>query len=272
MSKRKVPAALHRELSEYASLLRALRTRDTMDVTKYLTKPSPFITTAENSADLPMDEASSSKGQSQPPSYSRDGKKKHVPRDHWTRWPLMLHDVLQPEWTLEDEVAVLASQVLKARSIPFSENSGACTSDEESQNDLVILDTEIDDDDPDPAFYVPYLTYTIANFLSTTFAELASHTPARPPSMQNRIEPLNWRAVIDAVVSSGNAEPECVPNSVSCIIFQQRDRVVQNVIRRMEATYGPTPSSLQCEMPSNYQGPFHLFQVKMVLSSSPNSR
>ena len=212
MSKRKVSAALHRELSEYASLLRALRTRDTMDVTKYLTKPSPFI------KQVIPDEASSSKGQPNTPSHSRDGtpsahsrssdgkKKKHIPRDHWTRWPLMLHDVLEPEWTLEDEVAVLASQLLKARSIPFSENPGDCPSDEESQNDLVVLDTKIDDDDPDPAFYVPYLTYIIANFLSTVLAELASHTPPRPPSMQNRIEPLNWRAVIDAVVSCGNPE------------------------------------------------------------------
>ena len=223
MSKRKVPAALHRELSEYSALLRALRSRDTMDVTKYLTKPSPFaMPFNEACADLPMDEASSSKGsnqQSNTPSYSRDGtpsaysrssdgkatKKKHIPRDHWTRWPLMLHDVLKPEWTLEDEVAVLASQVLKARSVPYSGSSEDCF-DEESQDDLIVLDTEIDDDDPDPAFFVPSLTYIINNFLSTILAELASHTPPRPPSMQNRIEPLNWRAVIDAVVACGDPE------------------------------------------------------------------
>ena len=43
MKKRGVPAALHSELTEYA-FLRALRTRDAMDLTAYLTMPSPVTT------------------------------------------------------------------------------------------------------------------------------------------------------------------------------------------------------------------------------------
>jgi hypothetical protein len=44
MKKQRVPAALHFELTEYASLLRALHTRDidAMDLTSHLTKLSPF--------------------------------------------------------------------------------------------------------------------------------------------------------------------------------------------------------------------------------------
>jgi hypothetical protein len=229
MSKRRVPAALHRELSEYASLLRALRTRDTMDVTKYLTKPSPFalnddtqLNLEDDMAGLPGD-ALKTKRLNSPSSLISDStdisssirsssksngspKKKRKRRDQWTRWPVMLEDVLKPEWTLEDEVAVVASQVTKARSHPLSKISPDAHPSEESDDGLIVLDLEVEDDDPDPPFYVPSLTYIIANFLSMILAQLASHTPARPCSMQNRIEPLNWQAVVNAVISCDNPE------------------------------------------------------------------
>jgi len=224
MSKRRVPAALHRELSEYASLLRVLRTRDTMDVTKYLTKPSPFALNDDTQLNLeddmdgslgdalktqrlnspsPLISDSTDRSSSVRSSSKSNGSpKKRKRRDQWTRWPVMLKDVLKPEWTLEDEVAVVASQVTKARSHPLSKISPDAHPSEESDDGLIVLDLEVEDDDPDPPFYVPSLTYTIANFLSTILAQLASHTPARPCSMQNRIEPLNWQAVINAVISS----------------------------------------------------------------------
>jgi hypothetical protein len=139
MSTRRVPAALHHELSEYASLLRALRTRDTLDVTKHLTKPFP-MTLSQASDDHPSsedemnemldklsksnhfsstvssytDDAPSSRSRSRSRVHEVPCRKKQIPRDHWTRWPLMLDDVLEPEWTLEDEVAVVASQVVRA--------------------------------------------------------------------------------------------------------------------------------------------------------------
>lgn len=139
MSKRRVPHPLHSELSEYASLLRALRTRNTLNLTPHLTKPS---------------------------------------NRSWSRWPLLLHHIPIPEWSLEDEVAVIASTVIKSQ----------------------------DDDDPDHPSYIPYLTSSIASLLSTIFSLLAKHTPARPASMQNRIEPLNWRSVIDVIVTCDISE------------------------------------------------------------------
>lgn len=183
MSTRRIPAALHRELSEYASLLRALRTRDALDITKHLTKN-----------EILSDDAQTGKL-----------------RDHWTRWPLMLNDVLEPEWSLEDEVAVVASHVLKT-TLPLRPPSPS--SSEEPEDDIVVLDMQPEDDDPDHAHYIPSLTCIISNYLSTILSRLASLTPPRPASMQNRIEPLNWRAVIDAVVSLGDPEisnPMCVP-------------------------------------------------------------
>jgi len=181
----RVPVALHSELTEYASLLRALRTRDAMDLTVHLKKPSPFA--GPSDLDHPINKVDISKPQPK--------------RDHWTRWPLLLQDVPIPEWTLEDEVAVIASRVIKARSTPtFPVSEGPLEHDDPSHTDYV-MNTEFEEDDPDHPFYVPYLTSIIATLLSTIFSLLAKHTPSRPASMQNRIEPLNWRSVIDVMVA-----------------------------------------------------------------------
>ena len=197
-----------------------------MDITKHLTKPSPFASPNEklDFNDLGFDEASSSPGASQtstsrsssvvsetpPESHLQSAKgkekakaRKRVRRDHWTRWPLLLHDVLKPEWTLEDEVAVVASQVLKVH--PINHPVAVVPDDDDEVEDQFLeLDMEVEEDDPDPPYYVPPLTYITAEFLSTILSNLASFTPARPASMQNRVEPLGWRSVIDAVVSCRN--------------------------------------------------------------------
>ena len=240
MKKRRVPAALHFELTEYASLLRALRTRDAMDLTTYLTKPSPFtlhprnepvnldddnlddellddlpsrspsaVNSRENSAvagpsdlDHPINKAIA---EEEPAKGSKKIALKRK-RDQWTRWPLLLEDVPIPEWTLEDEVAVIASRVMKSRPTPtFPVFEGPLEHDDPSHTDYV-MSTEFEEDDPDYPFYVPYLTSITASLLSTIFSLLAKHTPARPASMQNRIEPLNWRSVIDVLVNCGDSE------------------------------------------------------------------
>ena len=239
MKKRRVPAALHFELTEYASLLRALRTRDVMDLTANLTKPSPFTlppqsepvnldSDNDNLDDELLDDLSSRSasitagksgensavaGSSDPnhPIEEATAAKKKVSkpkrkRDQWTRWPLLLDDLPIPEWNLEDEVAVIASQVMKSRLTPtFPVFEGPLEQDDPSRTDFV-LNRELEEDDPDHPFYVPYLTAFTASLLSTIFSLLAKHTFARPASMQNRIEPLNWRSVIDILVNCGESE------------------------------------------------------------------
>jgi len=69
-----------------------------------------------------------------------------------------------------------------------------------------VMNMECEEDDPDHPFYVPYLTSMTAALLSTIFSLLAKHTPARPASMQNRIEPLNWRSVIDVLATCDVSE------------------------------------------------------------------
>ena len=54
MAKRRwIPAALHAELTEYSSLLRALRTSDTLDLASHLIQPPPsFISQASLAGDV----------------------------------------------------------------------------------------------------------------------------------------------------------------------------------------------------------------------------
>ena len=224
MKKRRVPAALHFELTEYASLLCALRTRDAMDLTAHLAKPSPFTLSPQNENnldddddelfddDLPLSLVKSRENAVIAGPNDLDypiNKAITTPkrkRDHWTRWLLLLKDVPIPEWTLEDEVAVIASQILKSHpSLIFPISEGPLEQDDPSHTDYV-MNTELEEDDPDHPFHVPYLTSTIASFLSTIFSLLAKHSPARPASMQNRIEPLNWRSVIDVIVACDHSE------------------------------------------------------------------
>lgn len=78
MSRKLVPEALHSELTEYSSLIRALRTKKTLDVASHLQ------------------------------SVSEDHEQDK--RDVWTRWPLPKDDLAVPEWGLEDEVLSLLGQ------------------------------------------------------------------------------------------------------------------------------------------------------------------
>ncbi|KAF8171299.1 hypothetical protein BJ912DRAFT_1047579 [Pholiota molesta] len=275
MSKR-VPAKLHHELVEYASLLRALRVRDTQDVTKHLTKANPFklqpqdIDAELNSEDdldeeEPEDDLASSAHHGPSPSVSLSrasssgpssaksakakGKQKAVDpgvgkqrrRDHWTRWPVRVDDVLKPEWSLEDEVAVVVAQVMKGRSapafpVPISDSADA------DDDDVVFpaRNFEFDEEDPDYPFYVPYIAANVADYLAHILGALASLVPARAASMQNRIEPLGWRTVIDVVVA-------CAPPEFA------NPKVVENVIKRMEALYGPSILPLEGEKSTSFR-------------------
>ncbi|KIM43664.1 hypothetical protein M413DRAFT_443569 [Hebeloma cylindrosporum] len=220
-----------------------------MDVTKHLTKPSPFALGDELNSDDDLDsddddddeDVSHRKKSRSPPSHASGsrsqtslegtgaisakakgkrkaedspvrGKRKQRRRNHWTRWPVPLEDVLAPEWTLEDEVAVIASQVIKSRPpLVFPVSPAGSDDDEEGEEEgeerfVRVMDMEAEEDDPDVPFYVPYMTSIMAEFLSTILGLLASLTPARPASMQNRIEPLGWRTIIDVVVTCGIPE------------------------------------------------------------------
>jgi hypothetical protein len=112
MAKRKprANAALQSELAEYTSLLRALRTADTLDITTQLTRHS----------------------QQHAPEVSRDPKqRRHRTTGLGDRWPLLPEDVHIPEWGFEDEVRALASQA--------SRGEGDDDDDDDDDDDADIL-------------------------------------------------------------------------------------------------------------------------------------
>ncbi|KAF8873802.1 hypothetical protein CPB84DRAFT_1798131 [Gymnopilus junonius] len=110
-------------------------------------------------------------------------------------------------------------------------------------------DLAFESDDPDYPYYVPYLTSIVANFLSVVLAALASQTPARPASMQNRIEPLNWRAIIDQFANSKYVFFPCL----ALVSDLDVHRVVENVIKRMETIYGPSILPLEGDKATSFR-------------------
>ncbi|KAJ7130257.1 hypothetical protein C8R44DRAFT_63224 [Mycena epipterygia] len=188
MGKRKrVPAALHSELSEYSSLLRALHTNDTLDVAKDITNPP------KRQKPGPRAEGSSNEPPADPQSDAEQPKRKHTrKRDTWTRWPLLVTDIKVPEWGLEDEIEALMRLCLR-------------------NNPHLAVEETLDAGDTPPS--LPHLAQSASNFLSSILALIALHTPARPQSMQDRLNPIGWQAVLDVLGSCGDpatVDAECV--------------------------------------------------------------
>ncbi|KAG5725199.1 hypothetical protein E4T56_gene10176 [Termitomyces sp. T112] len=264
MGKRKlVPTALHSELTGYSSLIRALRANNTLDVTSHLAKASfnldsksdinltdsdtheedfqhkstdaedEYDTDAMTNADPPMSSALPSRdisprssspieGSSGPRARKRKRQTLSPPplrrREAWTRWPLLVNDIHVPEWSFEDEIRYLAEHISKHQSqtlFPPQEPG----KDGENPDDLVSED--IDDVGPS---YLPHLTQAASNYLSTILALLVAHTPNRPDSQQNRIEPMCWRALLDVLSSCGD------PNVADL-------KMLSSVEMRMESLY-----------------------------------
>ncbi|KAG6884815.1 hypothetical protein C0993_008034 [Termitomyces sp. T159_Od127] len=270
---KRVPAALHSELTEYSSLIRALRASDSLDVTSHLarakfdhgSKPdnsdsdtsdgdsqeemqrettdyedeygTDTMTNAYPSTSPVLPPRSVSQSRSGSIEGSQDRKRKRLSsppqrrRDAWTRWPLLLDDIHMPEWSFEDEIGYLAEHILKHPSRII------LPSHEAEKDDRVHGDVEFEDvDDVDP-LYLPYLTEAASNYLSTILALLVAHTPNRPDSQQNRVEPIGWRAVLDVLSASGD------PNVAD-------PKMLSSVKMRMESLYThdaneePEPESL----------------------------
>ncbi|KAI6117596.1 hypothetical protein EDD16DRAFT_1707661 [Pisolithus croceorrhizus] len=144
-----VAAPLHAELTEYANLIRALRTSRTLDLTTHLLQDA------------------AQQGQSQ-------GSNKAAARDTWTRWPLP--DFPIPEWRLDDEEDSIA----------------------DGQGDA--SDPEADDLHPP---ITQLLVAHIGALLAHVLIALADLRPATVASMQNRLSPLNWQDVVNALAAQG---------------------------------------------------------------------
>ncbi|KAJ7756932.1 hypothetical protein B0H16DRAFT_1537454 [Mycena metata] len=119
-----------------------------------------------------------------------------------------------PEFGLDQELETLMRQFLRSNADP-------------SDDDDAILDD-------DALFCVPHLVESASNLLSSLLALISHHTPARTQSLQDRLNPFDWHAVIDMVASCGLVDAT----------------ELSNVKARMEAIYGPydSPAISRIEM------------------------
>ncbi|KAJ7075131.1 hypothetical protein B0H15DRAFT_806432 [Mycena belliarum] len=254
MPKRKrVPQALHRELTGYADLLRVLRTNDALDLAKHITKPQPqpqrdrdrgrgqgSSTKAAQGSSPKAAQGSSPKAPAgaHPAEDADEDADKRPPkrlrkRDTWTRWPLLPHDVHVPEWGLADEVAALVRHCRLTTNT--NTNPNASPRPRPALDDPAdapapapgALAAELEDPsaDADDAPYLPPLTHAASDFLAALLALMAHHTPARPQSMQSRLRPVGWRSVLDVLGACGGAAVDAT--------------MLGNVTARLEAIYGP---------------------------------
>ncbi|KZT22965.1 hypothetical protein NEOLEDRAFT_1070533 [Neolentinus lepideus HHB14362 ss-1] len=267
MSRKRVPAALHSELSEYASLLRALRTNSALDLTEHLIRPSSVHT--EDSSDSEDDLADDDdvpvpSTSALPPRLHRKGSSKGkskqvdfdmsevIPspstqkrRDTWTRWPLLAGDVHVPEWNLEDEVKSLAVQTLSERLFVEAGTTSAQPEIEVDDDEIVPLDA---------------LVFSTSEHLAHLLSALAAHFPLAEKSMQNRVKPIAWKTVLDVAASSGFADAKyvqifqisfgsiCHRNIQDCDLVFVLTAVtnystIERVRTRMENIYEPSESS-----------------------------
>ncbi|KAF7329781.1 hypothetical protein MKEN_00241400 [Mycena kentingensis (nom. inval.)] len=189
----KVAPQLREELQDYASLLRALDTTDSFAVARSIADAPPPTKRRKLNPDAVVEPAAEPAAEPVP---------KHRKRDTWTRWPLLVGDTKVPEFGLDDEIAVLVRQ-----SLP----------------DDIAGDE--DEDDSDNAYLAP-ICASATSFLSSILALLAHHTPARPQSMQDRLNPIGWQTVLDVAAACGDVD----------------SAVVSNVKSRLEAIYGASDS------------------------------
>ncbi|KAI0657475.1 hypothetical protein C8Q70DRAFT_1001590 [Cubamyces menziesii] len=235
MAKRpKVPTALHSELTEYSSLLRALRTSHTLDLVQHLAEPPPHALRPPSDLDdvqlsdeeheepvqeppsesVPPDHTSAASSParsrvSESPERHRSGKGKQ--RDTWTRWPLLAGDVHVPEWGLHEEVRLVAKHVLSSSASRSSSVLGHYQSGKVSPgntsgpaNTQPSLSDEDDADHPAlSSVALEALTSDSAVFLNRILALLTTNVPNVDQSMQNRIRPINWETVVDVACANG---------------------------------------------------------------------
>ncbi|KAF8875554.1 hypothetical protein CPB85DRAFT_1444033 [Mucidula mucida] len=250
--RQKIPAGLVSEIREYSALLRTLSVGTTSDLTGQLLRheqelrfdkdswdgeteddeamysrpPSPDTSSlppptsplptssqftgspSRSSSSLPLVSGSpltpSRKRKLSAPTPSSPRKRRTMM--NFARWPLLLEDVPKPEWELQDEVAAMISQ-------------------------LQLDDPEEQEEEEEEQDCVPAVTLSTAHFLESLLATIAGYTPRRADSLQDRLNPIDWRYVLRATTNQEFVDPEAV----------------RKAERRLQAIYGgegvPIPST-----------------------------
>lgn len=206
-----------RALEDHANLIRALRTRRTLDLAHHLG-------------------AHQEPEQSETESVSSNASGE---RRNWARWPLLKGDVHVPEWCLGDEVGEMVGRFLDADREPeepvtgHQEVSGDVpmavdaleevpAAREEAEHpvpdDLDESDEEEDGDDHSFASSAPPLppdvlrdvTESTHIYLTRLLRTLALARPAVHSILTRRLAPLDWVSVLEMAGAHGLADIEYV--------------------------------------------------------------
>ena len=198
-----IPAALHSEISEYASLLRVLRATDTLDITTHLTRLDPPHETVQATHEEPGQRESPTPSHVETPvdeetsRSSPEGDSIHPGRSwqNWTRWPLVPEDVHLPEWGFEDEVYSLAKQVL------LSDVSYQNSRDANSDDSNVLIEDRAEVLLPPSSLRA--LADVSSSHLERILSSLASYSLSVEESTHDRSHPLGWESVLNVVGTAG---------------------------------------------------------------------
>ncbi|KZT43363.1 hypothetical protein SISSUDRAFT_1057766 [Sistotremastrum suecicum HHB10207 ss-3] len=168
------PNALRTEASEYTSLIRVLNTQSTLDLTAHLdprlSSPKKVLGKRKRTRKNETAEAEDTP----PPD---DGS--------FTRWPLMSQHIYAPRWGFEEEIAVLAKEVLQ-------------TSHPERDADQ---SNDVDDDEDTDSSNTYALVSSATHLLRQLLSLLAAHAPQY--SMQHRVGPMSWDMILDIGEANG---------------------------------------------------------------------
>ncbi|TDL19509.1 hypothetical protein BD410DRAFT_437600 [Rickenella mellea] len=228
-SSTRVPAALHAELSEYSSLLRALRTSKTLDLASHLTQPSVASSSLgedvyeddepeDGESEKPVEESPSRSATPATEGASKRNSTRKLAKkatDTWTRWPLLANDVHVPEFGLDEEIRLIASQTLRMLEDNIEELPDHAEDNLEEDSDAHL-----------PESYVSALSAILASQLSRILATLSLHMPLAEKSLKTRLRPVTWEGVLNAVSATEIVSVE----------------TMQRLKQRLEAIYGPSKS------------------------------
>ncbi|CDO74824.1 hypothetical protein BN946_scf184353.g5 [Trametes cinnabarina] len=279
MAKRpKVPTALHSELTEYSSLLRALRTSNTLDLTQHLTDAPNSVVLSTSPLDdqedsLPGALEEPSEGPPPTDTVSRDltsdvttsvvsqtgGEARELrvlvkgsQRDTWTRWPLLAGDVHVPEWGLQEEVRHVAHQVLVSTGQPSRLEDGEPFDlryedpAQLAEDDLVVPVNGPQEHPALSSVSLRALTSDSAAFLTRILALVAAHVPYADKSMQHRIRPINWETVVDVACTHGaiSAEVAARVRSRMARLYPRAQPDITHRVRHLSSLKGPLREAL----------------------------
>jgi len=215
-------------------------------------------------------------------------------RDQWTRWPIPKKDVPPPDWSLQDEIEAIIKFVLfsnqESDTSSFDEGSNEFGDNENNNDDIgdepsvnigqeqSLADFDYEDqEDTYSHSLAEMMTPVIQNKFESLFSLISAHTIARSDSMQNRIEPFDWRDLINILGSpaaghlvDGACVVPCSPlvRPWSLRLMTADIRTLQNITTRMEQIFETTPASASNVKPAPLPSSGQLAPVLFFLRSN----